>query len=363
MHLAWQAAVATRAASLDNEFGHSFEEEWPELARRLERFLRAKGVETWLRADVIQETATRVYRKWPTLDRSRPLWNLVVTIALGVLVDERRKVSRLELVPDVTQSEVDDIEARALQRVSLVRTRSAMKQLSADQRQVLLAEIGEAAALEGPRNRIIVLRLRARLALRSELGPWAPAGVALRMRSVRTSIERRVMEWGRDAQALAASLTTVAVATTMLLPGVGPDAGKGATTANPWSQGSTLQDLQLLSLNEVHEISLARIRAGDPGEPHKLPPKVEGRAKQQAPAVTKPVTDNWHQALEKYHEGLREAHDARDESRNAVLKKYHKTLREAHARRDETHKSGLKEKKEAERKKGDTVRDVRDTLP
>ncbi len=200
-----------------------FEAEWPELARRLERFLAAKGVDAWLRGDVVQETATRLYRKWPKLDRSLPLWNLVVTIALGVLVDERRKVSRVELVPDVPEYEIDDVETRALHRVHLTRTRSALKQLRPNQRRVLLAEIGEAAALDGSRNRNNVLRLRARLALRGALGPWALTGVALRVRSLRAAIDRRLTQWGHDAHGATASMASVAVSATLLLSGAGID--------------------------------------------------------------------------------------------------------------------------------------------
>ena len=229
-----------------NESRHSFDEEWPDLARRLESFLAAKRVDTWLRADVVQETATRVYRKWPGLDHSRPLWNLVVTIALGVLVDERRKASRVDLVPFVPQPEVEDVENRALHRVQLRITHSALDKLRADQRQVLLAEIGEAAALEGSRNRINVLRLRARLALRGELGPLAPAGVAMRVRSLRTAIERRLAEWNQDNHAVLASMASVAVAATLVIT----DAGLG--TIEPQRQNPQEVVLSVLPIDDVH---------------------------------------------------------------------------------------------------------------
>ena len=196
--------------SLSDETERSFDEEWPELARRLERLLAAKGVDTWLRADVVQETATRVYQKWPRLDQSRPLWNLVVTIALGVLVDERRKASRVDLVPHVPQPEVDDVETRALHRLHLIKTRTALEQVGKEQRRVLLAEIGEAPILDGLNNRINVLRFRARAALTSKLGPWAPAGLALRVRfaSGRRLFERSMMhpQFAEGALAVLASL-------------------------------------------------------------------------------------------------------------------------------------------------------------
>jgi DNA-directed RNA polymerase specialized sigma24 family protein len=241
--------MATRAVSLEDEVGRSFEEEWPELTRRLERFLAAKGVETWLRGDVVQETATRVYRKWSRLDHSRPLWNLVVTIALGILVDERRRTSRVELVSDVRQPDLDDVEARALHRVHLVDTRAALEQLGADQRRVLLAEIGEATALEGPRSRINVLRLRARLALRGELGPLAPAGVALRVRSLKAAADRRFAEWGRDAHAVTSSIASIAVAGALFV------GGAGLGVPNPGRPGSLPPIPQVLSLDEIRNAS------------------------------------------------------------------------------------------------------------
>ena len=209
--------------SLNDERGRSFEEEWPGLARRLERFLAAKSVDTWLRADVVQETATRVYRKWPSLDHSCPLWNLVVTIALGVLVDERRKTSRFELTPDVRQPEIEDVEIRALHRVSLAKARAVLEGMREEQRRVLLAEIGEAPWPDGPRNRINVQRLRARLALKSEMGPWAPAGVALRMRSLRAAFERRVAEWSVGVPGVTVSIANLAVVTTLVIAGTSID--------------------------------------------------------------------------------------------------------------------------------------------
>jgi DNA-directed RNA polymerase specialized sigma24 family protein len=201
--------------SLNDGSGRSFDQEWPEFARRLERFLTAKGVDAWLRADVVQETATRVYQKWPRLDRSRPLWNLVVTIALGVLVDERRKASRVDLVPHVPLPEVEDVETRALHRLHLSKTRIALEQVRKEQRRVLLAEIGEAPSLDGPNNRINVLRFRARAALKSKLGPWAPAGLALRVRfaSGRRLFDRSMMhpQFGEGALAVLVSLAVTVV--------------------------------------------------------------------------------------------------------------------------------------------------------
>ncbi len=226
--------MATRAASISgDEPTHSFEEEWPELARRLERFLAAKGVDRWLRADVIQETATRLYPRWETLDHSLPLWNLVATIAVRVIHNHRRKESRIELVADSVSVHKDDVHLRGLQRAQLDKTRSALQQLNTDQRRVLLAEVGEALVPAGTRNRINVLRLRARANLREALGPWAPTGVALRIRSLRTAIERRLAELSQDAHGAMTSIAGVITATTIVLAGTAIDGARAGPPQDP----------------------------------------------------------------------------------------------------------------------------------
>jgi hypothetical protein len=261
--------VATRASFFEIGPVHSFEEEWPEIARCLERFLASKGVDPWLRADIIQETASRLYGRWSGLDHSRPLWNLVVTVALRLLIDEHRRSSKVELVADAPQSEVDDVETRALHRVHLARTHSALEKLHPNQRQVLLAEIGEATPLDGSRNRINVMRLRARLALKGELGPWAPAGVAMRVRSLRAAIERRMVEWNQDNHAVVASVASVAVAASLFFAAAGP---VGVEPKAP-----NLHD-GVLGVLPVHDINL------DPaiGAVKRVPPSSLSRAEDQA---------------------------------------------------------------------------------
>ena len=228
--------MAIRAASLsDHDFRYSFEEEWPDLAGRLDHFLAAKGVERWLRADVIQETATRLYPRWETLDHSAPLWNLVVTIALRVVHNHRRKESRIELVSDPVPIHRDDVHARGLQRAQLAKTRSALQQLSSDQRRVLLAEVGEALLPAGTRNRINVLRLRARANLRDALGPWAPSVITIKFRYLGTRIAQKRSAVEMHAPTMATSLVTVVMAATLSLAGsAGSGGGRiGVPVANP----------------------------------------------------------------------------------------------------------------------------------
>lgn len=303
-------AVATREVSLNEEFGRSFEQEWPEFARRLDRFLAAKGVDPWQRADVIQETATRLYRRWSKLDHSRPLWNLVVTIALRLLVDEHRRTSRLELVSDAPQAEVDDVETRALNRVQLARTRTALKKLRSEQRRVLLAEIGEAAALDGSRSRINVLRLRARAALKGELGPWAPAAIALRVRSLKASIERRLAELGRDAQALMSSAASVAMAATLVVAGAG--------IGDIDDRGDSIQEqrasLPLLSTEQIRGANL-HPEVGSVGHPDPPnPSRAKERAKKNAAAVFGPVNETTRQANDAMRDAAERPKDVLEEA-------------------------------------------------
>lgn len=313
-------AMATRAVFLNDEFGRSFEQEWPELARRLDRLLAAKGVDPWQRADVIQETATRLYRRWSKLDRSRPLWNLVVTIALRLLVDEHRRTSRLELVSNNPQAQVEDVEARALSRVDLTKAHAALRKLRPNQRQVLLAEIGEAAALDGSRNRINVLRLRARAALKRELGPWAPAGITLRLRSLRASVERRLAPLASDAHGLSASVASVAMAATLVVTGAGIHA------AIPEERAS----VPLLSMNQIRGAALypeVAIRRPEPPDVSSADgARAKEGAKRNPPAVFEPVDNAMRQTNDAMRETADRPKDA-SEQVNGGLREGNKQLR------------------------------------
>jgi DNA-directed RNA polymerase specialized sigma24 family protein len=249
--------VATPAASFsDDEVRRSFEEEWPELARRLEHFLAAKGVERWLRADVIQETAARLYPRWETLDHSLPLWNLAATIAVRVVHNHRRKESRIELVADLVPIHRDDVHVRGLQRAQLDKTRSALQQLTTDQRRVLLAEVGEALLPAGSRNRINVLRLRARARLRETLGPWAPSAITIRLRYLRARVAQKRSTLEMHMPAMGNSLVNVAMTATLGLAGA---AGTAVDSANPMPPDRAPL-LSLAQLRQVHLDPIAHIR-------------------------------------------------------------------------------------------------------
>ena len=219
--------MATRAECFEEGVRPSFEEEWPTLASQLERFLASRGVDGWLRSDVIQETAARLYPRWEALDRSQPLWNLVATIAVRVTQNHHRKESRIELVADPDPVHRDDVEVRGLQRAQLEKTRSALNLLTTDQRQVLLAEVGEAPSPGGSHSRIKVLRLRARAKLREQLGPWAPSAIGVRLRRLHASAVQKRMTLEMHVPLIANSVVNMVMGVTLAIAGAAggiPDA-------------------------------------------------------------------------------------------------------------------------------------------
>lgn len=277
-YLSEEHRVATRAESLQEETGCSFEEEWPEIARRLERFLAAKGVDEWVRADVIQEAAARVYPRWDTLDHSLPLWNLVVTIALRILHNHHRKESRIDLVPDPVPIHKDDVHLRGLHRAQLHKARSAMLHLTDDQRRVLLAELGEALLPTGSGNRIKVLRLRARTRLRDALGPWAPSAITVRFRYLRARIGQKSSTLEMHAPAMAGALVNIAIAATLALAGAAVETENAAVDTANFVQP---QRAQLLSSADLRDTGPdPKVNIQRPGRPALS--RAKDRAKEEA---------------------------------------------------------------------------------
>ncbi|MFP5353240.1 MAG: RNA polymerase sigma factor [Actinomycetota bacterium] len=140
-----------------------FEAEWPALALRLQALLRRKRLTDWMIEDLVQETGCRLIRMWSQVDRTKPVWPLVTTIALNLLRDEMRKGSRNELtgaVPDSPSGE--NVEARGLARVELSQLGGALSQMNDSQRSVLLASVTESATEGADPSALRMLRMRAR---------------------------------------------------------------------------------------------------------------------------------------------------------------------------------------------------------
>ena len=183
------------AASTDTG-SHEFEQQWPDLARRLEAMLAGKRVPPHKRDDIVQETGLRLFRMWDQVDPERPLWALVVTIALNLLRDEARKRPEREvlgLVPDRPADQ--DVERAGLARLEWRRVQSAMSQLSPDHRSILMAELGDeyATSSRGP-NATKMLRMRARRRLSALLDVASASGVVVAVRIRRLfDFERHVI--------------------------------------------------------------------------------------------------------------------------------------------------------------------------
>ena len=160
---------------------HMFEEQWPDLARRLDAMLAGKRVPAHKRDDIVQETGLRLFRMWEQVDPDRPLWALVVTIALNLLRDEARKHPEREVLGLVPERAADqDVERAGLARLELRRVRDAMTQLSPAHRSILMAELGddETSLTRGP-NASKMLRMRARRRLSALLDVASASGVLL----------------------------------------------------------------------------------------------------------------------------------------------------------------------------------------
>ena len=145
----------------------AFEKQWPEVSKRLEGLLASKNVPVCKRDDVVQETGLRLFGMWEKVDRARPVWPLVVTIALNLLRDEARRNPEREVlgtVPDMPT--INDVEHEGLARIEFERVQQALAQLSPSHRNVLLDEITPHAEVpKEARNAHKMMRLRARRAL------------------------------------------------------------------------------------------------------------------------------------------------------------------------------------------------------
>jgi DNA-directed RNA polymerase specialized sigma24 family protein len=193
----------------------SFEQEWRAVMPSLERALARRGVSPWLRDDVMQETALRLYRAWDRVDPERPLLPLAMTIANNVAWDERHRRSLVEVpgeVPDVAAAH--DVEELGLARLELQQVRDLMSRLSAPHRSVLLAEVGDADAPAGGPDATKMLRLRARKKMRSLLETTSAGAFVVALpkglwRLVRGT--RRQVVTGAAPAAIAAACSMVAL--------------------------------------------------------------------------------------------------------------------------------------------------------
>ena len=146
-----------------------FEEQWPALARRVERLLARKGVPSEKRDDLLQETALRLIGMWPKVDPYR-IEALAATIALNLLRDEHRRKKSSDVVAQVPElAEPCDVEAAGMARVELARVRTALASLSPKHRYVLLREVGDASVTMVSQDAEKMMRMRARKKLQAAM--------------------------------------------------------------------------------------------------------------------------------------------------------------------------------------------------
>ena len=159
----------------------AFEQEWPELARRLACALRRRNVAPWLVDDIVQETGLRLYRMWDQVDPTRSVWGLVLTISKNLLWDETHRRTARELLIEVPERPNDqDVERAGIARLELWRVSRALDKLSPAHRSVLLAEVdGEARQVEVSPAATKMMRMRARRRLSALLENASASCLAL----------------------------------------------------------------------------------------------------------------------------------------------------------------------------------------
>lgn len=156
-----------------------FEHIWPALSVRLHRLLARKKVSPWLAEDLVQETGLRLIRMWPEIDQAKPLWPLTATIALNLFRDEMRRAGSNESVQSLPESaSVENVEERGMARVELRAVGGALAQMSARERNAILADLSDEAP--GPlASSVRMLRMRARRRLQHLMDHASVFGVAV----------------------------------------------------------------------------------------------------------------------------------------------------------------------------------------
>jgi len=209
--------VAERAEHL------SFEEEWPVLAARLDRRMSRSMADPLEREELVQEAGVRLFTMWERVEPDKPLWPLVLTIALNLRRDHYRTPAWAFTELDDDIPDRHDGEAASLARVELERVFRALLRLQPAQRDVLLAELGRGTAEAGrstAATKMLRMRARRRLHLLLERGSGVLGVVVLRPSSlwqqVRSSIGARLPHYVSipDPGNVAAGALAIALAAT-----------------------------------------------------------------------------------------------------------------------------------------------------
>ena len=195
----------------------TFEENWPQIARRLARLLAARRVPECQRDDIIQETGVRLFRAWHRLDPDQGAWGLARAIAIHAIADGAITHNRYE-VTDLTElPEPLDPERAGIARFRLSSVRRALAQMSPTDRRVLLAEVGAAPPPTLGRSAMKMARSRARQRLRvlvEKRGSWSGLPeISLRVRAEygRRLFHERAVTYQQFAEGAVATIVAVAI--------------------------------------------------------------------------------------------------------------------------------------------------------
>ena len=199
----------------------SFEAVWPDLERRIHRFLSSKKVPDSQREDVVQETGLRLYRMWAQVDPAGSPIGLALTIAMNIVRDNARRDSHrtvVEIEPEIPA--VCDVERSGLARLELSRVHRALSELTPAQRSVLLSELDRnQRPPEASPAAIKMLRMRARRNL-SAILERAGCGVLVARWRKLFGLPQQVMvprDVSKVEQGLASGLASVVAAAAISL--------------------------------------------------------------------------------------------------------------------------------------------------
>ena len=168
---------------------------WAETARRLQAFLRSRGVDHAEAEEIVQEVAVRALRSAVTFTDADDLVPWGCTVAWRVHLDRRRsaQVRPTETVLLIDLPSGGSVEATVAARLQLQEVGRAISTLPNRDKQILLATLDDATPPRDSREagRTAVARHRARARLLKSLGTvgaaiglvlrrvrWLPAGAA-----------------------------------------------------------------------------------------------------------------------------------------------------------------------------------------
>ena len=141
-------------------------EVWPEVAERLGRMLRHRGIDRPTAEDAVQETALKVVRAEVAFDGADDLFRWASVVAWRVAVDASRKQRRVELTALPDRPGPTNVALQVEQRTAVEAVGAGLRRLSAADRRALLDAPARGTGLsrqEAVRLNVRRHRARARL--------------------------------------------------------------------------------------------------------------------------------------------------------------------------------------------------------